>query len=197
MSLLIETIKLLNGDYHNLFYHEQRMNKSLRMLCGFEDHFDIEKFLEKIDHPKNGLFKCRLLYDENSTSVEFLPYVAKDIQTLKLVEHDRISYEFKFADRKTINRLFDLRRDCDDILIVKRGLVTDSSYCNIVFKKGKEWVTPWSPLLKGTQRRKLLEHELIQEDEIRLKDISSFDCFKLINAMVEFEGPEVAVTNIK
>jgi len=89
-----------------------------------------------------------------------------------------------------------LRQASDDILIVKRGLVTDSSYANIVFRRGKHWYTPWSALLKGTQRTKLLERDVIHEEEIRVEDIETFETFKLINAMLEFESPEIDVSNI-
>lgn len=196
MSLLLESIKLQDGEYHNLFYHEQRMNRSLRMLCGVHEHFELEEFLYRIERPETGLYKCRIVYDDNSREVEFLPYEPKTLTTLRIVEHDRINYEFKYCDRKNINRLFDLRRDCDDILIVKRGFVTDSSYCNIVFRRGSRWFTPWSALLKGTQRQKLLERNIIAEEDIRIEDITTFDSFKLINAMIEFEGPEIEVSNI-
>jgi len=196
MSLLIESIKLLDGEFHNLFYHEQRMNRSLKMLCGVQDRTNLEEFLEHVDKPEKGLYKCRLLYDENSREIEIIPYQPRNINRLQVVEHDRINYEFKYQDRKTINRLFELRKDCDDILIVKRGLVTDSSFANIVFRKGKRWFTPWAPLLKGTQRQKLLERNLIYEEEITPGEIRSYESFKLINAMLEFEGPECDVSNI-
>ena len=196
MSLLLETIKLQDGEYQNLFYHEQRMNRSLKTLCGEFDHFDLEEFLKHLEKPTQGLFKCRIVYDEQSKEVEFMPYTPKPVNSLRVIEHDRISYEFKYADRKTLNKLFELRHASDDILIVKRGLVTDSSYANIVFRRGKHWYTPWSALLKGTQRAKLLEHDMIHEEEIRVEDIETFETFKLINAMLEFESPEIDVSNI-
>lgn len=196
MSLLIESIKLLDGQFHNLFYHEQRMNRALKMLCDVDQHFDLEAFLQHVEKPKQGLHKCRLIYDDQSREIEFVPYTPKHINSLRIVEHDRISYEFKFKDRDLINRLYELRKDSDDILIVKKGYVTDSSYANIVFRRGKRWFTPWSALLKGTVRTKLLEHNLIYEEEIRVEDIKSFESFKLINAMLEFEAPEIEVSNI-
>jgi 4-amino-4-deoxychorismate lyase len=196
MSLLIESIKLIDGEFCNLFYHEQRMNRSLKWLCGADDMFELEAFLKQIDFPKQGLYKCRIVYDDNSREVEFTPYTVKPINSLRVVEHDRINYEFKYADRKTINRLFDLRKECDDVLIVKRGFITDTSYCNIVFRRGPRWYTPWSALLKGTQRQKLLQFNQIIEEDIHIEDIGSFETFKLINAMVEFSGPEVEVSNI-
>ena len=196
MSLLIESIKLLDGEYRNLFYHEQRMNRSLKILCGLHDFFNLEEFLQNIDRPSDGLYKCRIVYDDESREVEFLRYQPKTINSLRVIENDRISYEFKYLDRKTIDRLYDLRKNCDDILMVKRGLVTDSSYANIVFRKGKHWYTPWSALLKGTMRSALLERNIIQEEEIRLEDIRSFETFKLINALLEFDSPELDVSNI-
>lgn len=196
MSLLIESIKLLDGQFHNLFYHEQRMNRSLKMLCGVQENFNLENFLQQFERPTQGLYKCRLIYDDQSREVEFVPYQPKAIQKLRIVEHDRISYEFKFKDRKLINRLYELRNECDDILIVKKGYVTDSSFSNIVFRRNKKWVTPWSALLKGSMRTKLLERNVIDQEEIRIEDIKSFESFKLINAMLEFDGPEIEVSNI-
>jgi 4-amino-4-deoxychorismate lyase len=89
-----------------------------------------------------------------------------------------------------------MRQECDDILIVKRGHVTDCSFSNIIFRRGNHWYTPWSALLKGTQRQRLIEENKLIEEEIRLKDIRSFDTFKLINAMLEDSGAELPVSNI-
>ena len=196
MSLLLESIRLCDGEFQNLFYHEQRMNRALKFLCGVQEHFDLEAFLAKIERPGNGLYKCRVIYDDHSTDIEFIPYRTKKIDSLRVVEHDRISYEFKYADRNLIDRLYGLRRECDDILIVKRGFVTDSSFSNILFRRGKRWYTPWSALLKGTMRSSLLERNLIYEEEIRVEDIKTFDSFKLINAMLQFEGQEIDVAKI-
>jgi 4-amino-4-deoxychorismate lyase len=196
MSLLIESIKLLDGKYCNLSYHERRMNHSLKQLCGVWDNVDLKEFLKKRKTPKDGLYKCRILYDDHSKEIELVPYQAKEIRSLKIVEYDGISYEFKYTDRREIERLFELRGNCEDILIVKDGMVTDSSFANIVFKKGKNWYTPSTPLLKGTMRSKLLERNIIQEDAISLKDIHNFEKFKLINAMLEFESPEQDLSNI-
>jgi 4-amino-4-deoxychorismate lyase len=172
------------------------MLKSFHLLFGSEDDFNLEEFLNELDFPKKGLYKCRILYDDLSKEVEFHPYLVKPVQTLRIIEHDRISYEFKYADRKTIDRLCGLRKNCDDILIAKRGLITDSSYSNIVFRKGNDWYTPWAALLKGTQRQKLIDSNKLIQEEIKIKDIRSFDTFKLINAMLEFDGPEIDVKNI-
>jgi 4-amino-4-deoxychorismate lyase len=196
MSLLIESIKLQDGKFCNLFYHEQRMLRSLHTLFGGNEDFNLDRFLHDVNYPRTGLYKARIIYDDNSKEIEFHPYQPKVINSIQIVEHDRINYEFKYVDRRTIDKLYKLKNTCDDILIVKRGLVTDSSYANIVFRKGERWYTPWSALLKGTQRQKLIEEEKIIPEEITVKDIRSFDTFRLINAMVEFDGPEINISNI-
>jgi len=196
MSLLLETIKLLDGNFLNLSRHEQRMNRALKTLCGAEDHIELEPMLNAVARPEQGLYKCRIVYDDISREIEFVPYTYRPVQTLRIVEHDRINYEFKYTNRKLLDQLFALRKECDDILIVKRGYVTDSSYANVAFRRKNQWVTPWAALLKGTQRQKLIEQNILQEEDIRVEDIRSFDACKLINAMLEFDAPEIDVSNI-
>jgi 4-amino-4-deoxychorismate lyase len=196
MSLLIESIKLTDGKFCNLFYHEQRMIRSLDNVCGVEEDINLEKLLGKLDVPQKGLFKCRIVYDEVSKTVEFIPYSPKEIRSLKIVEHDRISYEHKYADREAIDKLYQQKEDCDDILIVKKGNITDASYANIVFRKGKTWYTPWSALLKGTMRQNLIENNKILTENIQIEDLKTFKTFKLITAMLEFDSPEIDVSNI-
>lgn len=196
MSRLIESIKWLDGKFHNLFYHEQRMTRSLHALYGLAAPVGLEKLLGGVAPPAKGLYKCRIVYDDTSREVTFLPYKVRKINRLKVVEDNDISYAFKYADRKSIDRLFQQRGDCDDILIVKRGRVTDCSFSNIVFRKGGEWVTPDSALLKGTMRQKLIDENKIKTREIRPQDIRSFDNFRIINAMLEFDSPEIEVSDI-
>lgn len=196
MSLLIETIKVVDGKFCNLFYHEQRMIRSLEMLCGVEEDVILDQFLQELTTPQQGVFKCRIVYDDQTKEVEFTPYTIRSVKKLKIVENDRINYEFKYVDRKQIDKLFEEREACDDILIVRKGEVTDASYANIVFRRGNDWVTPWSPLLKGTMRQKLIEENKIIPEKILLEDIPTFKSFKLINAMLEFDSPEIDVSNI-
>lgn len=196
MSLLFESIRVADGKFENLIYHEQRMRKSLRIFYGFDEPFDLEKYLNNIPLPVEGVYKCRLAYDDQQRSVELSEYRPKPITSLRVVEHDRINYEFKFQDRKTIEDLYSLRGSCQDVIIVRKGLVTDSSYGNLAFKKGKQWYTPWQPLLKGTMRQQLVEYNTIQEEEITVKDIKNFDSIKIVNAMLRFDSTEIPITNV-
>jgi 4-amino-4-deoxychorismate lyase len=196
MSRLIESIRLLDGEFQNLFYHEQRMKHSLNMLFGSSHTVDLERFLLEMDYPKIGLHKCRILYNDIEKEVTFAPYQARKIERIRLVADDNISYEFKFEDRRNIDRLFALRGDCDDVMIARRGMITDCSFSNIVFRRRKQWYTPAVPLLKGTMRQQLLDLNKVLPCEILSRDLRSFDTFKIINAMVQFDSPEIEVSEI-
>ncbi len=185
MYQLLETLRLDNGVLQHLHYHNTRMQKALRAFYP-ESNQSLSQSLAA-DAPKHGLFKCRVIYDEQIRKVEFQPYVLPQIHSLKIIEADDIDYAFKFLDRSRLNELFDLRGKADDILIVKNGLITDTSFCNVLFYNGKQWITPSSPLLKGTRRQFLLEKEIIHTADIRPQDISGFDTIRLINAMIRFE----------
>ena len=92
--------------------------------------------------------------------------------------------------------LYNSKQEADDILIVKNGWVTDSSYANLIFKLGDKWITPASYLLNGTMRQQLIERGEIQCEPISLVDIGKFANVKLINSMVGMNGPEIEMTNV-
>jgi 4-amino-4-deoxychorismate lyase len=196
MSRLIESIRLLDGEFFNLPYHQQRMKRSIDLLYGIDYSFDIEKYLEGVRHPRKGLYKCRIVYDDVTMEAGFSAYEPRKIRRIKIVEDNDISYACKFLDRHDIDRLFQQRGDCDDVLIVKEDRITDCSFSNIVFRKRHQWVTPSTPLLAGTMRQKLIDENKIEVREIRPNDIRSFETFTIINAMLEFSSPEIEVSEI-
>lgn len=196
MSRLLESIKLLDGKFYHLGAHEQRMRRSLLALYGTNSTPGLEQYLHEMPFPQKGLYKCRVVYDRLSRDATFIPYVPRAISRVKVVEDNAIAYAHKFVDRDAIDRLFFRRGDCDDVLIVRNGKVTDCSFSNIVFRKGGKWFTPDTPLLEGTTRQRLLDEKFIQSREIRIGDIRSFDTFRIINAMLEFESPEIEVSAI-
>jgi 4-amino-4-deoxychorismate lyase len=79
----------------------------------------------------------------------------------------------------------DQRGGSDDILIIKNGMVTDTSYSNVIFRdKIGNWVTPSTCLLKGTRRLNLLKNRIITETDIRVSDLKYYNEIRLINAMI-------------
>ncbi|HEX8040069.1 MAG TPA: aminotransferase class IV [Chryseosolibacter sp.] len=196
MCRLIESIRLHDGKFYNLFYHEQRMIRTLQTLFGQHPPIDLAAYLADTAYPPEGLFKCRIVYDRKTMHTTFTSYEPRKIQSLRVVHADYLNYEFKFEDRQALDRLFELRNGCDDILITRRGVVTDCSFANIIFRKGNSWVTPDRPLLRGTMRQNLMDRNAVQVQEITIPDLRSFQSFKIINAMVGFDSPEIEVSNI-
>jgi 4-amino-4-deoxychorismate lyase len=196
MFRLIETIRLENGDFDNLEYHQRRINLSLQNLFSSFRAIELKTLLDNSNPPSSGLFKCRLTYDERKHQLEYEPYTIRAITSLKVVEANTIMYPFKYSDRSMLNILFSKREEADDVLIVKNGMVTDTSYANIVFKREDQWITPANCLLKGTMRQYLLDSKKIKEEVILSIDVRTFEKFKLINAMLRWEGAEVDTINI-
>jgi len=197
MCLLLETIKTVERNLVNLEYHQKRVNRSIRDLFNKNARVNLAKEIKIPGYLGNGLFKCRVIYDQEIRKVEFLPYKQPEITTLKLVLCNDLDYSYKFENRQIITKLLELKGRCDDILILKNDLITDTSFCNIIFSDGNNWITPSKPLLKGTQREYLLEKDMVSEANIKVSDLYSFNSFKLINAMINFETSQtLPVRNI-
>ncbi len=196
MPQFIESIKLLDGQFYHLPQHEERRRKTLLHYFGMGPQLMLSQILKRELVPFKGLYKCRVVYYEDGQYVEFIPYTANRIHSLKVVQDDSIDYSFKFENRKRLKELFELRGSCDDIIIVKNGCITDASYANVVFKRKNEWITPKTYLLNGTMRQQLIKDNMIVEEEIREKDIPKFESVKLINSMLGFDGVELPITNI-
>ncbi len=183
MSQLIESIKILDGRVYNLHFHEIRANMSRMSLFGIQDPLNIKKVLSKLQIPKKGLLKCRIIYDQEISEVEIKPYSIRKIEKIKIIYDDHVSYQYKLLDRKELDLLYAQREVNDEILIVKNGLLADAYYYNIVCKLGSTYYTPSIPLLQGIQREYLLSKTTIIEEEISAEDILKFDMIYLINAL--------------
>jgi 4-amino-4-deoxychorismate lyase len=186
MFRLLESIRCEKGVLQNLSYHQARMDDSIRQLNSKENTIRLEKIAVP-EHCRRGFYKCRVVYSETIENIEFIPYQFPKIQTLKLLVNNEIDYAYKFANRANLNMLLEKKEDCDDILIVKNGLISDTSITNIIFFNGKNWLTPALPLLNGTQRQRLLFEEKIITTDIRPADLPQFQKVRLINAMMRFE----------
>jgi 4-amino-4-deoxychorismate lyase len=198
MSRLVETIRAEEGKLLNISFHNERMIRSLYEVFGLKTNICLEKLITVPETVKNEIFKCRVEYDREIRKVEFLPYRIKVIRSLKLVEDNTIEYAYKFTDRRRIEKLNAMRSESDDILIIKNGMVTDSSYANVVFRDfNGNWVTPSTYLLPGTRRANLLKQGMIKEKSISYKDFLMYSEVKLINAMIGLDDTEgISVRNI-
>jgi 4-amino-4-deoxychorismate lyase len=196
MSLLIETIKISDGFAENISWHNKRFNNTRWELFGINEQVNLEGLISVPKDFINGIVKCRITYGQRIELIEFEPYVYRDIHSLQLVFDDSIQYNRKYCDRSGIIELFSSKGKGDDILIVKNGFVSDSSYCNLVFSDGKEFFTPSSPLLQGTKRAKYLFEGRIAEREVSAEDIGKYLEIHLINAFMDLGKCVVPTTNV-
>lgn len=177
----IESIRLEKGVLQNLKFHQQRVNQTSKIFS-FNKTLDLRSIaLTKIND--DDIYKFRVLYSENDYSVEITRYKQREIRSLKLVYDNDIVYDHKFENRDALNELFEKRGDSSDILIVKNGFITDSSYSNIVLFDGEEYFTPSTFLLNGTMRQRLLDDKRIKEREIKPEDLKNYKQIFLINAL--------------
>jgi len=182
---LVESIKIADGKICGLEYHDRRFRTARRDLFGVRDGPGLDTSIRVPNGFSRGLWKCRVIYAEEVIDVTFEPYRSREIGALRLVACDDIDYRYKYADRAPLERLLDRKEGCDDILIVKHGLVTDTSFSNIAFSDGKGWVTPRSPLLRGTKRDRLVDDGMLTEEDIAPVDLGRFKTASLINAMLD------------
>ena len=145
---------------------------------------------------KKGNVKLRILYGEKGRKIQFEIYTPMKINTIRLVYTSKLRYSLKLRNRKELNTLFDQRGNCDDVIIVRDGQITDSSYANLIFFNGSEWVTPKKPLLEGTCRARLLDNGKIKTANLGINELKTFKGFKLINAMRDMDQEIIPMDRI-
>jgi 4-amino-4-deoxychorismate lyase len=197
MCQFFETIQIAAGIPQRLALHNERLNRSRREVLNCTNVIRLEEHIFVPQEFKNGIVKCKVLYAETIDAVEFSDYHPRMVTTLKMVECDDIDYSYKYANRTKLEQLKQENDLYDEIIIIKKGFVTDTSFSNIVFFDGREWLTPSTPLLNGTMRQFLLDQSKIGEAMIRKEEVQYFEKARLINAMLVFEmGNDIAIENI-
>ncbi len=187
MFQLFETIQILDGEPMHLAWHQARLNRSYRRFFKKAGGPVLEEVIRIPGEYQSGKVKCKLLYNRQAWTTEFEYYVPRKIKSLRLVNGDHLEYSMKYTDRYSLGQLFEMRGNCDEILIIKNGKITDTSYTNVILNAGNVWVTPLDPLLEGTCRARLIGEGKVIEREVRLEQLREYKSVKLINAMI---GPE-------
>lgn len=186
MYQFIESIKIEDQEIFLLEYHQKRVNETFRQF-GKETSIDLEKIVKNLQHDEDGLYKLRIVYDlERKFTTQLIPYAIAEIDDFQLVENNNIDYSFKYENRKEFAVMKEEARS-EEIIIVKNNRVTDTSFSNLLFLKGKEWYTPNTYLLNGVQRQYLLKNKKIKEAEITLQNLKEFSHFQIINALNDFD----------
>ena len=82
-------------------YHQDRLERTFQAVFKCSCPWQLKDLLPAA--PNQGLFKLRFLYNATTYSIEVLPYVLKEVKTLKLVEIGEYTYPHKWTDRTVIN----------------------------------------------------------------------------------------------
>lgn len=198
MFHLVESIRIEHQHLHHIELHNARFNAARKSLFSANDLIDLTEHIHIPEEISNERYKCRIsTTDGMNLRVQITPYVQRNISKLKLVEMNDIDYSIKTDQRQLLDLAYQQRGSCDDVLIVKNKLITDSWAANVILFDGEKWLTPDRPLLKGIQREFLLSTNQIESQRISAQDLKYFKKIRLINALVDFErAPEVAIDQI-
>lgn len=189
MLRFLESILIENGHMPVISWHEQRFANTQELNFGKIVFPSLESEITRtvMPHKKNIRYKCRVVYDSENIRVEFSEYKRKQIEFLIIKEDNEISYPFKYEDRRCFAGLTKDLQHNEEVLIVKNGLLTDTSFTNIALFDGTNWETPSVPLLPGIRRRSLMEENIICEKDIRIMDLEKYSKIRLFNALVGWE----------
>lgn len=178
-KIYFETIKCKDYEIFNLKYHNKRISNTIGL------NIELREYI----YPPNGkLLRCKLIYDENGIlDIEYFEYKERNFEIFKVIVDDNIDYKYKYLNRFHIEQLYSKKGIADDIIIIKNGLITDTSIANIAILKDEKWITPKKPLLYGTTRDKLIEKNYIKEEDINLQDLKNSKKIAIMNAMIGFK----------
>ena len=193
--LLIETIRISRGRVKNIKYHNARCNHARKVLFGKTKPINLRTQI-KSALPEHDEVKCRISYDGQVRKVEYEPYTLRQIKFLKAIEVGDYNYTFKYKDREKLRFYFEQRGEADDVLLLKNGYLTDTSYANVALQKEGRWYTPKQPLLHGTARARLIGKKLIQEKDIHIRHIDQYDKMTIFNAMLPFGKMFIEISNV-
>lgn len=185
MYRFLETILIFQNEIPLLPYHKKRMEKCLLYHYQKLPYWfgNIENELLKHSTEKNVKYKLKILYDMEAYKITCSEYQQKKFNAIQLVKNDTVSYAWKYRNRLVLEKI---EKDVNDqciALIVKNGLITDTTFSNIALWNGKEWHTPIQPLLKGTRRQFLIDNHIVIKKEITENDFKHYNKLSIINAM--------------
>lgn len=178
----LETILIEEGKIPHLAWHQQRLERTLKRH-NIAVSYDLQAHLNP---PVSGKWRCRVVYNEHTIHIEYLPYAPRIVTSLRLVEENTIAYADKTTERDALNALHSLRGTADDVIIVQHGLLTDTTIANIACFIDGQWLTPKRPLLEGTARARLLAKGKLVEADITPDAALEAERVAVMNALSGF-----------
>ncbi|MDN5104775.1 aminotransferase class IV family protein [Aliarcobacter butzleri] len=174
-----ETIKCEDFEVFNLDCHQKRVANTIGL------NINLQEYINPISEE---LLRCKLIYDENGVvDVLYFPYKKREIKSFKIIFDNKIEYSKKYLNRAKLDELYEKRDDCDEVIIIKDGIVTDTTIANIAIFYENLWITSKNCLLGGTTRARLLEEKKLLEKDITLDMLKNTSKVALMNAMIGFD----------
>lgn len=202
MSRYLETFLVAHRRLVRVPEHRLRLARTLR--CA-PDSPTVARLLALAAHevlgaPDVARLRGRLVYDlRGEASFSLVPYTPRRIETLRLVHDDHIDYAQKRTDRSALDACFARRCGADDVIIVRRGLLTDTTVANLALfdPHTARWYTPAAPLLAGTHRAALLSAGVLTpHPRLTPASLVRFTRLRLFNALLGWGECELPVEAI-
>ncbi|WP_329905292.1 aminotransferase class IV [Porphyromonas pogonae] len=188
-DLFIETIRVRDKNTVELRdLHQERMVRTGKYLH-WREVPAIPNLLEICPNDIEGdNIKCKITYHEKGISdISFTKYVKRKIDTLRIVVDNEIHYSLKSADRAELEKITHILNENEEAIIVRNGLLTDTTYSNLIIEIAGKLITPSRPLLEGVQRQHLISTGQIVCKDLTVDDLKIADRIFLINAMMPLE----------
>ena len=185
MFSFLETICVENGALKYMNYHQKRVNNTFDSIYSGIAPFDLIKAFNNQNIPSMGMYRARVIYEEQIKSIEFIPYQEKKIASLRVVNTGEFDYGFKWADRSYFEHTLTENNEVDEVIFELDGKIQDCTIANLAFLKKGIWYTPKNPLHWGTTRARLIDENKIQETDIFLDELSNYSHICLINVFRE------------
>lgn len=174
-----ETIKCEDFEVYNLDYHHKRIANTIGL------NINLQEYIYPIS---SELLRCKVIYDKNGVvDVQYYPYKKREIKSFKIVFDDEIAYSKKYLNREKLDELYEKRDNCDEVIIVKNEIITDTTIANIAIFYENSWITSKSCLLNGTTRARLIDEKKLIEKDITLDMLKNASKIALLNAMIGFD----------
>ena len=181
-NIYFETIKCEDFEIFNLDFHNKRVANTIGL------NINLQEYIYPLSEE---LLRCKVIYNDFEVlNVEYFPYKKREINSFKLVFDDEINYSKKYLNREKLDNLFLQKENCDEIIIIKNEIVTDTSIANIAIFYEDMWITSKNCLLKGTTRARLLEEKFLIEKDISVEMLEKASKIALMNAMIDFDIKE-------
>lgn len=194
----IETLAVEAGEALHPERHWGRMQRTLKAFASAcprqvlaEARAQVANALTSLSEVEaSPTYRLTLTYTPDALlSLRLVPYVRRSIRRLvPIALPPDFDYRYKYADRSFFLQAGEsLASDEEPIFFRPNGLITDTTFTNVVLDLPQGLLTPRLPLLAGTQRASLLVSRHIREADLCLDDLARTRAVYLINALLPLE----------